>query len=405
MTTPHYADGAVTLWHGDCLDVLQELSDASVDAVVTDPPYGLGFMGHEWDQPGEFGALRRAGIREPMHRRDREARRETKSLGPGRDKAGQVGSYDLSLDGNALFGQWCQAWATECLRVLKPGGHLLAFGGSRTWHRLAAGVEDAGFEIRDSIAWLYGSGFPKSRNLDGDWQGWGTALKPAFEPVVVARKPFAGTVAANVHEHGTGALNIDGCRIPTTDALSGSGGAPLKFGGANARPFHETAEARGANPHDGGRWPANVILDESQAAALDEQSGVLTSGANPTRRGSDKFRDAYGEFAGQEDCTPARGATSGGASRFFYVAKAAAAERPRHGDTAHPTVKPLALMRHLVRLVTPPEGLVLDPFAGSGTTLEAAIIEGFRAIGVEREANYLPLIVERLSNPIQQVLA
>ncbi len=162
-------------------------------------------------------------------------------------------------------------------------------------------------------------------------------------------------------------------------------------------------------PHDGlGRWPTNVILDESQAAELDEQSGELTSGANPTRRGSDKFRDAYGDFAGQEECTPARGADTGGASRFFYVAKADQSERVRVNGTAHPTVKPLALMRWLVRLVTPPGGTVLEPFAGSGTTVEACILEGFQCIAIEREADYLPLIVQRINrrrDPVAAVAA
>jgi DNA modification methylase len=533
--TIHYQGHGVTLHHGDCLDVLRTLPDASVDSVVTDPPYGLGFMGREWD-----------------------------ALPPGRE------------------------WAEECLRVLKPGGHLLAFGGTRTWHRLACAVEDAGFEVRDSIAWMYGSGFPKSldvskaidkrreedrapvdavrswlnaRRLDaglthdavnkhfghasngggsssawmtnptsrslptwdqwqelkslfgfGDdmdaevwrlngrkgapgeawdarvitgmhhqgnaignyelkhgvgkgrtanerrdapatpdaerWQGWGTALKPAFEPVVVARKPLSGTVAANVLAHGTGALNIDGCRIGDGDDRTSGGptGARIDAGEGYGGGWSD-ANAGRARP-SGGRWPANVVLDESQAEALDEQSGTLTSGANPTRRGSDKFREAYGDFKGQAECDPARGADAGGASRFFYVAKAPKGERPsyakegagegrviegasgkvrecrqcgnrtiRSGETqpacghndfafvptaqreervSHPTVKPLALMRWLVRLVTPPGGTVLEPFAGSGTTVEACIVEGFDCIAIEKGDEYLPLIMQRI---------
>jgi len=375
------------------------LPDNSVDSIVTDPPYGLGFMGKAWD-----------------------------ALPPGPD------------------------WAEECLRVLKPGGHLLAFGGTRTWHRLAVAVEDAGFEIRDSIAWMYGSGFPKSldvskaidkqrddteavdalarelrgrlprkpdwgaidaacgtrnasqkffsvstpgmkarvptmeqwaalgalldlQDLDAEvwrlngrkgmpgeafgarqatgrvvsvtgarvapssfgnagdlakvnmetipatpdaeqWQGWGTALKPAFEPVVMGRKPLRGTVAASVVEFGTGAVNIEATR-------------------------------------NGERWPANVILDESQAARLAE-------------------------------------------SKYFYTAKAPKSERPVVGGIAHPTVKPLSLMRWLVRLVTPEGGTVLEPFAGSGATVEACILEGFHCIAIEREAEYLPLIQARI---------
>lgn len=411
MSEPFYVDGMVTVYHGDCVEVMRGLPDCSVDAVVTDPPYALEFMGKGWDR---FTPLE--------------------------------------------FEQWCEVWAAECLRVLKPGGHLLAFGGSRTWHRLAAGIEDAGFEVRDSIAWLYGSGFPKSldvskaidkaagaqrekvpatgglhnnANLNDDgwakigsasplmdsaeavtpeaaaWQGWGTALKPAFEPIVVARKPLAKgrTVAANVLQYGTGALNIDAARVGEMLMINPSGFIPngsnnIVGGGPRDRTAPPTISV--------GRWPANVVLDESQAAALDRQSGELTSGANPTRRGSDGDRTVLGAFNGQQNAKPSRGVDVGGASRFFptfrYEAKAPTLERPRDGQTAHPTVKPLDLMRWLVRLVTPPGGTVLEPFAGSGTTLEAAVLEGFAVIGIEREADYLPLIRQRLSKPLQQSL-
>ncbi len=393
-----YEGHGVTLHHGDCLDVLAAMPDASVDAIVTDPPYGLGFMGKAWDD-----------------------------LPPG------------------------LPWAAECLRVLKPGGHMLAFGGTRTWHRLGCAVEDAGFEVRDSIAWLYGSGFPKSldvskaidkaagaerdvvgpslRHVSGkpeqrtdglngsgtfaesvgmcafitapatldaqQRQGWGTALKPAFEPVVVARKPLSGTVAANVLAHGTGALNIDGCRIE---------------GGERPLIISKSEDSTGilgnglnGSSHGGsttaGRWPANVVLDETQAEALDEQSGETSY--NPP-----------GKFGTQKVDSRAQGSTNigprgegdeifgygdrGGASRFFYVAKADASERPRVNGTAHPTVKPLALMRWLVRLVTPPGGTVLEPFAGSGTTVEACIVEGFQCIAIEKGEEYLPLIMQRI---------
>jgi DNA modification methylase len=401
-----------TLLHGDCIDVMRGMPDNSVDSIVTDPPYGLGFMGKKWDD-----------------------------LPPGEE------------------------WARECLRVLKPGGHMLAFGGTRTWHRLAVAVEDAGFEIRDSIAWMHGQGFPKnldvSKAIDkrrtedlepaadvarwlvarmaergvtrrqvseyfdaaniaqqwtthwtdgavkprvprwnqwlelrqwldlpddmdaevwrlngkkgapGDawgqrevlgmsdvlfgrksgignataghhtvggtkaeayavtapatpeavrWQGWGTSLKPAFEPVLVARKATVGTVVASVLQYGTGAINIDATR-------------------------------------SGARWPTNVVLDESQAERLAE-------------------------------------------SRYFYVAKPSKSERPIVDGIAHPTVKPLALMQWLCRLVTPAGGTVLEPFAGSGTTVEAALIEGFDVIGIEREAEYLPLIQARIDRQV-----
>jgi site-specific DNA-methyltransferase (adenine-specific) len=329
--------------------------------------------------------------------------------------AGNYGSYASGVPVKPRPGQmvayqlWCQAWAVECLRVLKPGGHLLAFGGTRTHHRPACAIEDAGFEIRDSITWIYGSGFPKSHNLAGEWSGWGTALKPAHEPIVVARKPLAGTVAANVLAYGTGAINVDGCRVGDGADKDDERWYEWQRGGwGDAGGTYEAGRVVPRPAERRGRWPSNVVLDEAAAEELDRQSGVLTSGANPTRRGSDKSRDAYGEFAGQADCTPARGAESGGASRFFpvfrYEPKAPTAERPRNGGAAHPTVKPLDLMRWLVRLVTPPGGVVLDPFAGSGTTAEACVIEGFRCVTVEREADYLQLIVARLSKPLQPTL-
>jgi site-specific DNA-methyltransferase (adenine-specific) len=325
-----------TIIHGDCITAMAAMPDNSVDAIVTDPPYGLGFMGKAWD-----------------------------ALPPGED------------------------WARECLRVLKPGGHLLAFGGTRTWHRLAVAVEDAGFEIRDSIAWMYGSGFPKHR----------AALKPAFEPIVMARKPFRGSLTANEAIHGTGALNIDGCRIdgePWT-AHRGTGLAKTKFFTDGETPVIYK------EPHGGGRWPANVALDDDMAEVLDGQSGILTSGKMKagTRRAN---------VAGWAGAMPAETAAetigdSGGASRFFYVAKAPKKERPIVDGIAHETVKPLALMRWLVRLVTPPGGVVLDPFAGSGTTLEACMLEGFDAIGIEREADYLPLIRARIDRQAGDVAA
>ena len=264
----------------------------------------------------------------------------------------------------------------ECLRVLKPGGHCLAFGSPRTWHNLQTAIERSGFELRDSIAWLYAQGFPKSLDVskaidkaagaerpslgvvkgaassntaslgefaptyhatapatpDAErWQGWGTALKPAFEPVVVARKPLVGTVASNVLAWGTGALNVDGCRISMGDEKP-----PTGSGGPNTRTSMAGGIMHGTGGNitpPAGRWPANVVLDGRAAAELDRQSGTLASGANPTRRGSDKFREAYGDFKGQAECTPARGADTGGASRFFYVAKAPTSERPRYNKS------------------------------------------------------------------------
>ena len=440
--TVAYEGHGVTVHIADALDVLAGMADASVDAVVTDPPYGLEFMGKEWDAPWKQGADVHA---EARNRRAEEMGDENKR----RYIASAVNKYAAGLP----FQQWCEMWATECLRVLKPGGHLLAFGGTRTWHRLACAVEDAGFEVRDSIAWMYGSGFPKSLDVSkaidkaagaerevigtkfagiatpGDmdrhtvggsravevditpatdaareWEGWGTALKPAFEPVVVARKPLKGTVAANVLAHGTGALNIDGCRVegPKPDTTRGAS--------VNASSMAAPLGGQGRILDDGkGRWPANVVLDESQAAALDEQSGDRP-GDNPNRKPRQNTAEAHNRTVSMgratEDWTTTGHADIGGASRFFYVAKADASERPRVNGTAHPTVKPLDLMRWLVRLVTPPGGTVLEPFAGSGTTVEACIVEGFQCIAIEREADYLPLIrqrIDRRRDPVEAI--
>ena len=328
----------------------------------------------------------------------------------------------------------------ECLRVLKPGGHCLAFGSPRTWHNLQTAIERSGFELRDSIAWLYAQGFPKSLDVskaidkaagaerpslgvvkgaassntaslgefaptyhatapatpDAErWQGWGTALKPAFEPVVVARKPLVGTVASNVLAWGTGALNVDGCRISMGDEKP-----PTGSGGPNTRTSMAGGIMHGTGGNitpPAGRWPANVVLDGRAAAELDRQSGESSSRVGKPRGA------AHGEGWGMT-ATGAEYADTGGASRFFYVAKAPTSERPRVGGIAHPTVKPLDLMRWLVRLVTPPGGTVLEPFAGSGTTAEACVLEGFQCIAIEREADYLPLIVSRLDKPTQQGL-
>lgn len=455
MTEPYWSDGQVTLFLGDCLDVLAGMDEASVDAIATDPPYGLEFMGSEWDgadgfrrslNPADaerdsvFGRASRTG---PEHATGKPA---DARIGPPSGRDGQPdAAHNASTflvtrnmpescsTGNGysekprwtadhmgkgfkqlpnhyeagnLYQEWCLAWATLALRVLRPGGHMLAFGGARTVHRLTCGIEDAGFEIRDSIDWIYAQGFPKSLNI-GD--GLGTGLKPAHEPIVVARKPLAGTVRQNVAAHGTGALNIDACRVPATDQKGSWAGASKASGTVYAQDAYSKAWTASEDASPGSRWPPNVLLGEDAAAELDRQSGVLTSGANPSRRGSDKFRDAYGEFAGQQACVPQRGADQGGASRFFpvfrYEAKAGSAERPRGDDgTAHPTVKPLELMRWLVRLVTPVGGLVLDPFGGSGTTAEACVIEGFRCILIEQDPRFADLIVKRLDKPIQQAM-
>lgn len=495
---PYWGDEQVTVHLGDCRGVLPSLPDASVDAVVCDPPYELttgkkggsgpgGFMGQTWDATGV--------------------------------------AFDPAT------------WAA-CLRVLKPGGHLLAFGGTRTWHRLACAIEDGGFEIRDSVAeltghdapglmWIYGSGFPKSRDVSKaidkaagaqrqvvaegkpvkrmipgadqnatgswikdngrefvptvtapatenatQWAGWGTALKPGWEPIVVGRKPLAGTVAANVLEHGTGALNVGGCRVPhvsaadRTESEGKNRHADFGSGPPVRSVFGQDGRHRGADGnYDGaaGRWPANIVLVHSggcqpagtrvvrgdrrpggqgqrpggfanvgagagdpepnsplygdaevtvwdcepdcPVAELDRQSGISRSsgGVNAGKLGA----RVYGAFRNEVIGANAGGVgDTGGASRFFsvfkYQAKAGADERPRLPDgTTHPTVKPVDLMRWLVRLVTPPGGLVLDPFAGTGTTGEACIVEGFRCVLIEKYEPYAEMIRLRLAKPIQ----
>ena len=421
---------------GDCIEQMRTLEADSVDAIVTDPPYGLEFMGKDWD-----------GFGTPLG-----------------------------------FQTWTEQWAREALRVLKPGGHLLAFGGTRMYHRLAAGIEDAGFEIRDTLMWLYGSGFPKSldvskaidkaagaerevagfyespegttgwkgqnktgsvdfgasRYQDGErrvitapsteaakkWQGWGTALKPAVEPIVLARKPLIGTVAENVLTHGTGALNIDASRIGTDGGTQKAADNP---GQESQLVYGDGLNGGEKQQINAGRWPANILLDEAAAAMLDEQSGERPTGAvKPYTRNADR-RVYSGVWGNQVEFEQA--ASTGGASRFFYVAKASRAERNKglegfefqdaqrwsaHGGIGdyypdgtlrprtperniHPTVKPVDLMRYLIRLVTPKGGTVLDPFLGSGTTAVAAIEEGVAWIGCEREPEYLDIIRARVA--------
>ena len=378
----------VNIQLGDCLNQMRILDKASIDSIVTDPPYGLSFMGKGWDH----------GV-------------------PG-----------------------VEFWA-EALRVAKPGAHLIAFGGTRTYHRLACAIEDAGWEIRDCVMWVYGSGFPKSHDVSkaidkaagaererirgvrsavvgatyaGDewsrefkdsvlsanpitdaarqWSGWGTALKPAWEPIIVARKPLVGTVAENVLAHGTGGINVDGCRVAHDEDCRMM--APSQANIDNPSEKHRQAGRREAvlELKPGGRWPANLIHDGS-----DEVVGLFPS---------DK---------------------QGSAARFFYCAKASKADRDEGCEglekkaagglsgrnngslgtitlsrNVHPTVKPTALMRYLCRLVTPPGGTVLDPFCGSGSTGKAAILEGFRFIGIEREAEYVEIAKARVASAIEK---
>ena len=410
---------------------MRTMPDNSVDAIVTDPPYELGFMGKSWDSTGI--------------------------------------AYDIKV------------WQ-ECLRVLKPGGHLLAFGGSRTYHRLACAIEDAGFQIRDQIMWVYGSGFPKSLNIGKaidkaagaerevlssyethdirnaglmdkkgaltvtitapatseakQWEGWGTALKPAHEPIVMARKPLDGTVANNVLTHGVGGINIDGCRVPTDDSLFRLSSvaqpenntlheawkSPWQNDIEKVREANLRTQEKSAIADRLGRWPANFIHDGSDEVLKlfpDTKSG--SGNKNTGNRAG-----LYGNLgAGNGDGI---GGDSGSAARFFYCAKASKKDRneglddmpatmrktmsggewvdsdgtiknrPLPTANHHPTVKPTDLMRYLCRLVTPPNGTILDPFTGSGSTGKAATFEGFNFIGVEQSAEYVKIANARINH-------
>ena len=323
----------IHLDHGDSREVLKRYPPNHFDGVACDPPYALVSIGARFGADGAAPA--RVGA----------------SGVYARASAGFMGQrWDT---GDTAFDPafWAEIW-----RVLKPGSHVVAFGGTRTYHRLVCAIEDAGFEIRDQLAWVYGSGFPKSHDQGG---GWGTALKPAFEPIVLARKPLDGTVAQNMARWGVGGLNIDGCRV---------------------------GDARG-------RWPANLAHDGSDEviAAFPTAPGQLRDVSGPQR--SRRTKNAYGDMAGDRSGMKVRGDV-GSAARFFYSAKASSVER---GGTGHPTVKPIAVMRWLCRLIAPPGAVLLDPFAGSGTTGLAAAAEGQRAVLIEREAAYCDDIVRRLA--------
>ena len=407
---------------GDNMESLKKLPDNSIDSIVTDPPYGLSFMGKKWD-------------------------------------------YDVPS---------VEFWK-EVYRVLKPGGHILSFGGTRTYHRMAVNIEDAGFEIRDQVMWLYGVGFPKSHNIGkavdkiegnerevvGSWtpqgtahrmkgssifpnenieddgskvindinlpitkgtsqyEGWGTALKPANEPICVARKPLSEkTIADNVIKWGTGGINIDGCRIKTTDTYNYKNGPQGNSFSVGKEPDGKRTEPVEMNSE--GRFPANIILDEEAAELLDEQSGISKSS-----KGKERKVNNIGSFGGGTTNENNEYNDKGGASRFFYQAKVSKKERNlgldgfeevdesknkafdveggRKSDMAvtkntHPTLKPINLMTYLCRLVTPVGGIVLDPFMGSGSTGIAALLEGFKFCGMEMDADYMKIAEARIES-------
>jgi DNA modification methylase len=332
--------------HGDCLDVMKSMEDNSIDFIITDPPYGLNFMGKKWDK--------------------------------------EIPNQDI--------------WA-EALRICKPGSMLAAFGGSRTHHHLMMALERSGWEIRDVIMWLYGSGFPKSHNHFG-FEGYGTALKPAYEPIIIAMKPLDGTFAQNAKKWGVAGINIDASRIEAkdqeklsknwdretiTDIRSGN------YGNGNPSGINLTTTA------GNGRWPANIILDEEAAEQLDQVTNNLHGAGH--KRGAKRECEKKGLFALSGDGN--RFGDSGGASRFFYCAKASSSERNKGLDKpcSHPTVKPITLMKYIIKLLAPPGNpTCLDPFAGSGSTLLAAKELGFNCIGIEKEKEYCSIAEKRLEN-------
>ena len=403
-----------TIFNEDCLIKLKDFEDNCIDAIITDPPYEISFMSKGWDGTG------------------------------------------IAFN--------TEVWK-ECLRVLKPGGHILAFGGTRTYHRMTVAIEDAGFEIRDCIFWCYGSGFPKSHNIgkavdkiqgnerevvgkrklvgttlhegnfrkNGDeieltkgnspYEGWGTALKPAVEPVVMGRKPFKSSVAQNVLEWGTGGINIDGCRVGTEEIyINKLTEGASHFGDYNGGSAYKTETTQG-------RFPANLILDEEAGKLLDEQSGI----DKPKKTRTSVLNGKSGIYEGGFDKNGIGtwpGDNGGGASRFFYCPKTSKKERnegcdeledketndgrkakaspnyqtviAQKGKNHHPTVKPSSLLQYLIRLITPKGGTVLDPFMGSGSTGKAAMKEGMDFVGIEKEEEYFEIAKARIEWEKQQ---
>lgn len=389
MSAETFLNGKVTLRAGDSRDVLKTLADNSIDSIVTDPPYALVSIVKRFGAGG-------APVKVPEGGSGAYARASAGFMGKTWDTG------ETAFDPNF--------W-TECLRILKPGGHIVAFSGTRTVHRMVCAIEDAGFEIRDSLQWLYGSGFPKSHDvakglgkklagpsLCEEWQGWGTALKPAVEPICLARKPLDRnkTVAANVLQHGTGAINVDGCRIHGDDAQGGEytvkrlkPGATLDKTGGNWRPEEGGEVFHGSMKP--GRWPANIVHDGSEEVLA--AFPVVGDSHPPANEGSIRKNRVFGVDDRPRDFH-AGFADAGSAARFFYTAKADADDRL---GSKHPTVKPVDLMQWLCRLVTPKGGTVLDPFAGTGTTGEAAFREGFNSVLIEREPEYQADIRRRMA--------
>ncbi len=466
---------------GDCIEVMKAMKPNSVDAIVTDPPYGLEFMGKEWDklEPNRsvYKGKERNLIPEmsmpgtgfkrlPQLQQNRNFKCKKCGKYKWGHKAGDGGGGGKGCEcenpefivrhyGNEQQA-FHQEWLTEAYRVLKPGGSMLVMGGTRTFHRLACAIEDSGFIIKDTLMWLYGSGFPKAQDLgkmikkklkrdDLDYSAWDGfkvgGIKPAYEPIIWAVKPPEGSYVDNVLKWGVGAVNVDECRISSV-VLNNEKRTSKPGGGKGGIFIHNGDMLAGERHNPKGRFPANIILDEEAGRMLDEQSGDLQSGENPKRRGSAVFKNCYGEFQGQENCLNyySRGADSGGASRFFYCAKASRSERnaglegmeekkaegfgahnggynkrvwidrkdgkgkvpvnavrqPR--SNSHPTVKPIKLFEYLIKLVTREGQIVLDPFIGSGTSAIAAHNTGRKCIGIEKEGEYLSIANRRIDH-------
>lgn len=396
--------------NADCLMAMQEMPDGCVDAIVTDPPYGLGFMGVVWDTYKTEDGKRKGGSRTSA---------TFDQVGGNHHPTCAADQARTRKSENEKFQAYMNPIFAEALRVAKPGAHLLCFGGTRTFHRMACSLEDAGWEIRDCIMWVTGQGFPKSMDVSkaiekkhgadaaAQWDGWGTCLKPAWEPIIVARKPLDGTVAHNVMTHGTGAINIDGCRVPTNDRISGGEyGAGLAFDSPwmhDEKAQAEFIERKMANYRKSetmGRFPANLVHDGSQEVL--ELFPESNQGANTkpvTHYGPN--RDFYGGHPNEAGVLTTRHGGNGSAARFFYCAKASKRDRGEGND--HPTVKPNALMRWLVRLVCPQGGTVLDPFMGSGSTGVACVQEGMRFVGVDMDEHYCEIANARISKEADAV--
>ena len=382
---------------GDCIEILRTLPDNSVDSIVTDPPYGIGFMNKEWDNPQKHKELI-----EREAKRSQERFEEGKSPAKGGFSKGvQPGLAIGGAKEGRWFQEWCEIWGAECYRVLKPGGHLLSFSAPRTYHRMATAFEEVGFQVRDQIMWVFGSGFPKSHNIgkaidkmgiDNDWEGWGTALKPAHEPICMARKPLSEkSIAENVLKHGTGGINIDGSRIEMKDKENINFDRPRLREGSFEESYNGDWSFKDPNIkeyNEAGRFPANIMFDEEAGKLLDEQSGISITGASKPKQKYD------GGNLGGGNAVKDYPSSKGGASRFFYCPKVSKKER---GDgNVHPTVKPIKLMEYLITLVTPQGGVVLEPFMGSGSTGIAAKNLGMSFIGIEKEQEYFDIAKQRI---------